>query len=220
MSDVFVVIGMHRTGTSLVSSMLHAVGIPMCSHRRCGSPHPSQPQGHWEDRAFLRLNRRILDDAKGSWKRIPKTEWLRDSVVEHYDEMQELLERRSLNTPTWGWKEPRTTLLAEFWHTVLLGAGHKPHYIITGRDREEIVLSLIKRNGGNPVAWRKLSLAYESAILRFLEDHEPDHIRVQFAQLVSDESLAEAKRLAAYIGREDKLDAMVQRIQFRFEVPA
>src|SRR4029077_10360331 len=48
---IVLVLGMHRSGTSLCSHMLSALGVDMADKipgPGANSPHPSNPRGHWE----------------------------------------------------------------------------------------------------------------------------------------------------------------------------
>jgi len=215
MSTVYVVLGMHRSGTSLVSSMLHAAGIPMCRHTRCNRRTPSQPQGHWEDNAFLALNRRILYSAKGNWKRPPDRNALQSAADKLYPDMVKLVALRSQGVPVWGWKEPRTTLLAHLWHQVLVEAGHDPRYAICTRPQAEIVRSLIRRNKGGARRWRRLCNAYMLAIFQFICDYRPEQVLVSFKALTSGDTHGEALALAQFAGVEDRVGDMVSRVKRR-----
>jgi len=53
-----IVLGMHRTRTSLVSRICVELGVNMGDDLL--GTHPSQPHGHWEDKEFYQLNQRIL----------------------------------------------------------------------------------------------------------------------------------------------------------------
>ncbi len=187
----------------------------MCCHANCGKGTPSQPQGHWEDNGFLALNRRILHAAGGNWKRPPAREALREQFGGFYQEMGDLVYDRATGNAKWGWKEPRTTLLAHLWHTVLLDGGYDPRYVICARPQTEIVQSLIRRNGGAPGRWRDLCAAYMLAIFRFISDHQPEHVIVSFNALTSGDTQGEALTLARFAGVEDRVDAMVDRVQRR-----
>jgi hypothetical protein len=138
---VLVVAGMHRSGTSLLASLLHLNGCRMGETLLSGDAH-NRP-GYFEDLEFLDLNRRMLaatvpadrpGHADWGW-----TEGMEPSGIDvtrldpFVDEADALIARRNDATrglaPTgkaapacWGWKDPRTAVLLDFWHARLPGA--------------------------------------------------------------------------------------------------
>ena len=124
-----VVAGMHRSGTSLVASWLAAAGIDM--GERLLPSDAGNPTGYFEDVAFLDLDRRMLQEA------VPEGEpghrdwgWTESGRLDcgrfaaHRDEARELIARCAARGGAWGWKDPRTTLLLDFWHELLPDAGY------------------------------------------------------------------------------------------------
>jgi hypothetical protein len=60
---IVLVLGMHRSGTSLCSHMLSALGVDMADKipgPGANSPHPSNPRGHWECWEIVEFHDRIL----------------------------------------------------------------------------------------------------------------------------------------------------------------
>ena len=127
-----VVLGMHRSGTSLVSSILHTMGV------RMGEPSDlerhddeSQPEGYWEDQNFVALNRQMLRDAGGHWRTPPPSGRVVMAAQTYQEEMARVIDRKETAArqetlaaealgagPTWigwGWKDPRTVLTVGAW---------------------------------------------------------------------------------------------------------
>src|SRR5262245_15813329 len=62
---IVVVLGMHRSGTSLCSHILRALGVDMADRipgprTTSAAPHPSNPRGHWERWEIVEFHDRIL----------------------------------------------------------------------------------------------------------------------------------------------------------------
>lgn len=127
-----IVLGMHRSGTSLVSSILHAMGV------RMGEPihferidEDSQPQGYWEDQDFVSLNRQLIRDAGGHWRTPPPSGRLVMAAQDYQEEMARLIARKEQAARQetlaaealgsgpiwigWGWKDPRNVLTVGAW---------------------------------------------------------------------------------------------------------
>ena len=57
---VIVVIGMHRSGTSLVTRGLRALGVELGANLAVESA-PDNAKGHWEDRGRIRVQQAAVD---------------------------------------------------------------------------------------------------------------------------------------------------------------
>lgn len=71
-SKEVIILGMHRSGTSMVAGVLSRVGINM--GKVMLGKTPSNPLGHFEDEDFYNLNRKILEFAGGNWRNPPNEE--------------------------------------------------------------------------------------------------------------------------------------------------
>ena len=131
-----VVAGMHRSGTSLIASYLAALGVDM------GESIPADknnPQGYFEDRQFLELNRRILRQLTAEQK-VGHRDWgwteserLDASRIGDFGaEAAALLERRGDSGP-WGFKDPRASLLLDFWDSIATTPAAHGRYLLLYR---------------------------------------------------------------------------------------
>ena len=120
---MIVVLGMHRTGTSMVSRLLQLMGVYMGS-----------TDGHYEDWDFVKLNIAVIAAAGGDTFR-PGPQEAIDRVVGYEKYMQELVAERNAQHELWGFKDPRTLLVLAHWKKYL----HNPVYILTARTQEAIL---------------------------------------------------------------------------------
>lgn len=177
MNKQVVVLGMHRSGTSTVAMILKELGINM-GDRLLGT-NSGNPFGHGEDEDFLDLNEMLIKDAKGSWDFPPKQDKLKSSFESHKDQIKELIDGKNVRT-LWGWKEPRTTLLASYYHDML----ENVYYIYVDRDALEVAKSLKKR-GRMPIKkGLKLTQWYKNEYNLFLNKYNPSKVMyVNFREL-------------------------------------
>lgn len=112
-SKPFIVIGMHRSGTSFFSRCLTASGVMM----------GEDLSGNHESEFFSRINRELLKAHGGSWAEPVRVgsnpEFKLDSwtFVKRYYELRlnpKHVVRPLLRKP-WGWKDPRNTFTLQFW---------------------------------------------------------------------------------------------------------
>jgi hypothetical protein len=129
---------MHRSGTSLLTSVLHAAGVAV--GERLLAPDANNPRGYFEDVDFYELHLRMLhactrqdDPGFRDWG-WTESEWFdRDRLPEFRVAARELVEKRRGSPGPWGWKDPRTALLLDFWHEILVEAGTSPGYLLVYR---------------------------------------------------------------------------------------
>ena len=126
--SLLTVAGMHRSGTSLVASFLEALGVDM--GRELVSLDAENPRGYFEDVGFLDLDRRLLhcstavtDGGHRDWGWTESEQLDRSRFGELLPAAQALIEKRSgeMEGP-WGFKDPRATLLLDFWNEVAADA--------------------------------------------------------------------------------------------------
>ncbi|HEV8240560.1 MAG TPA: glycosyltransferase [Thermoanaerobaculia bacterium] len=131
-----VVAGMHRSGTSLVGSMLGAAGVAMGERQLAADPH--NPRGYFEDVDFLTLQRRMLwaatrdgDGGHRDWGWTESEALDEPAFAPFADEARALLASR--DGGRWGWKDPRTTVLLDFWQPLLRLAHPDVSYVLVYR---------------------------------------------------------------------------------------
>ncbi len=113
---IFVVLGMHKSGTTLVSRLLHESGVEMGTFL---DPVGTYESGHTYERASVRrLNDKLLDSAgKYSIYIRPQSQLVSDSEmgVDVADIIDELESARGDS----GFKDPRTCLTYTIWNRYL-----------------------------------------------------------------------------------------------------
>jgi hypothetical protein len=119
-SSPLIVAGMHRSGTSLMASLLSSLSVNMGPQLLAPDPH--NVRGYFEDVEFQTLQRRMLsaccapdDGGHLDWGFTEHETLDRDQLPPFVPEAQALLASRSDRATPWGWKDPRTSLLLDFW---------------------------------------------------------------------------------------------------------
>jgi hypothetical protein len=148
-----VVLGMHRSGTSLVTRLVNLLGLAVCREQDLLVGHKANARGHWESRSLLDLNDRLLDELGGAWFCPPPVgpEQLSRLLDRHGSEALAMLRHAHPQRP-WVWKDPRTCLLLPFWSAIL---PRRTAYVLVVRHPLEVSDSLVRRDGFAP----SLSLA-------------------------------------------------------------
>ncbi|TWU09634.1 hypothetical protein CA54_48760 [Symmachiella macrocystis] len=163
MQKTIVVLGMHRSATSLVACGLHRE-ISMGDDLLPASD--SNPHGHFEDRHFVRLNDQILSAAGGRWDRPPSRQAIQNVAAGFSDQIQSTLELAGSGKEIWGFKDPRTTLTVPLYLPFL----QNPHFVCSFRAPDQLARSLKRRNGFPLEKGLRLAAIYNRRLLEFLSE--------------------------------------------------
>jgi hypothetical protein len=140
------VLGMHRSGTSLITRGLMSLGIYLGDD--FVEVQPDNPTGYWEDRHLQDFNERVLTALGLKWESVAL---LRDSRWEEPEieairmEAIEYIRANFLAYPLWGFKDPRTLRLLPFWSSVFQRLGLEDAYVMVIRNPLSVAQSLIAR---------------------------------------------------------------------------
>ena len=143
-----VILGMHRSGTSLVTRLVSLMGLSLCRDRDLLAGRKANPRGHWESRSLLDFDERLLGELGGAWFCPPPlaAAALARLLERHGGEALARLERAHPRRP-WVWKDPRACVLMPFWSAVL---GPRAAYVLVVRHPLEVVDSLARRDRYEP----------------------------------------------------------------------
>ncbi len=167
-SAAICIIGMHRSGTSLVARALQRCGLELGPADRLLTANESNPLGYFENEGFVALNDRLLAHLGGSWDNPPAVQsgWERDPSVEPYRVEARELVRTFPRGAHWGWKDPRTTLLLPFWKTVV----EPLRFVICVRSPLDVARSLHTRDGIPAQTAAYLWTRYTTSAIRDTDD--------------------------------------------------
>lgn len=141
-----VVLGMHRSGTSAVSGLVHLAGVPLPDRKYRLGRGVHNPNGFWEISTLNAFNESLLRRFEGDWSAPPP---LPDGWTEHpkVRSMKARARRLFLTVmpkDAWLWKDPRLCLTMPFWSEML---GPSPVVFLVVRNPLEVARSLERRNG-------------------------------------------------------------------------
>ncbi len=135
--NIYVVLGMSRTGTSAITRSLQAMGVTLGG--QLIEPDSRNPKGFYEDRDILyKINRGISRAIDNQWLRVDSLETSRLMESPPLQQFKQaaikLVRDRLESSPDWGFKDPRTDMLLPFWRVVLAEAVVDDRYIIAVRN--------------------------------------------------------------------------------------
>lgn len=147
MKTAYVVLGMHRSGTSSVAGALVLLGAT--PPRTLMPPRPENPKGFWESERIMVVNDRILAHFGSSWR-----DWRPLGLEGLTGKAADALRALALDTldAEFGGadsivlKDPRICRLYPFWRGVLEAAGYEPLVVSPIRPPIEVAASLTTRD--------------------------------------------------------------------------
>ena len=153
-SKLFLVLCLHRSGSSATAGVMHNLGIHMGDKLLPASKH--NPKGHFENLEFFQINQEILRSVNSSWNNPPSRMKIKSA------KKPEANIRAFINKhmkPVWGLKDPRTLLTFEIWKPYLEEVADI-NYVFVHRPLEESVRSLAHRDRISLVKANNILTAY------------------------------------------------------------
>lgn len=157
-SRVICIVGMHRSGTSCLAGSLEEAGLYL-GDVITSAPHNAK--GNRENKQIMNLHEAVLLHSGGSWDKLPERLTWSD---EHRAQRDEIV-RSYADAPIWGFKDPRTLILLDFWREVLVDI----EFVGTFRHPWLVTESLQRRNGGSADQWFELWATYGERLLALNE---------------------------------------------------
>lgn len=199
---IYLVLGMHKSGTTMVSQLMQDSGIDMgvVDRGEISYDEGEKFEDPWVSlitKAVLRVPWRHNSLELPDVKAIKADERLRE-VARRY------VRERSRAYGDWGFKEPRASLVYDFWREIL--PEHKVVFVL--RRPEEIWVRYMRRfRWYRPIKRLKRGIRalrtwcfYNERLLETLERNGADYMIVLFNELVRDNQ--EFERLENFVGRQ------------------
>jgi hypothetical protein len=194
-----VVLGMHKSGTTLVSLMLHRSGIAMVDREEAGGYDEGN---HFERMSTNALNKRLLDRAGGNSLRTFRPLDPTGVPFQLREDAANLVTELESRGVAWGFKDPRTCLTYGFWKQVLPAhklicvyrAPSEVHAHYTGKRSPDVTRGIRTLR-----AWYEYNLGMLNA---YRQGAPGTRLLIDYGKLMQDEYQLE--RLSSFVGRDVK----------------
>ena len=146
-----VVLGPHRSGTSVVSRSLLTAGLDLGQHVLAANS--DNPKGFFENSAIIEFNDRLLKHLGLCWDylgNVDITQLPQFDPEPWQTEAREILVSEFIREGDIVLKDPRLCLLAPFWDQALRQQGFSPHYVLVLRHPLESAASQMTRRSRDP----------------------------------------------------------------------
>jgi hypothetical protein len=198
-------IGMHRSGTSLCSSILHKCGVNMVS---VSTPAAfDNPKGHWERFDIVEIHDRILAALGQDWLSLQSfpAAWWRDPLLTEDKAALLDMARQLEDALPWGFKDPRTARLFPLWEEIAARLSLPMQLILCVRNPRDVAESLAKRNNFDRNYSKLLWLRHYA---EFFQNRLDDNFLVVDYDDWFDDGYGVACTLTHYLGLEKTLSPL------------
>lgn len=194
---IYVVLGMHKSGTTLVSQILHHSGINMMDSV---DPSLDYDRGNkWERDSTKAINHELLG-SEGEFSLAAVRPKALSVAPELRARMEELVRANGRRYGDWGFKDPRTCLVYDVWASVL-----PEHRLVVVYRSPQEAWEHYRRTSGKNILQSALFLLrrwceYNGAIVRYLRQAKMPFVVIQYERFMTQQ--AEFQRLERFIGRK------------------
>ncbi len=205
-----VVVGMHRSGTSVITRGLETLGFALGSELM-PAHEEINAKGFFEDERLVAINERVLEKAGGLWRRTTRLDL---SGVEGERFVEERLDAAKILTSEltahgrFAFKDPRSSVTLPFWQSVFSAIGTNEGYVIAVRNPLAAARSLDRHLRVPPF---KGALLWAQHLLDSLRDTaDRPRVIVSYERFIQDPS-RELSRMAEVLGRSGDLAPDLER---------
>jgi hypothetical protein len=169
MKKIIVILGSGRSGTSLLTKIMHILGMGVSAEIIQSTEN--NRQGGWEDPRIFKASRDLL----ASLGRLRQTQTYLPMPAGWQNSEPALIAQRELtqivqdelanNTAIWGFKEPVTAQLLPLWKQIFMKLNVEPIYILASRNPASVAKSFHSVTGTDPEIAEMIWLARNSLAL-------------------------------------------------------
>jgi len=197
---IYVILGMHRSGTSLCSSIMSALGVDMADEKGEGT---GNELGHWERWDIVALQDEILGFFNRAYYArthdfpLPPAWWADPALQPVVGRLEQLIAEKIRHTDAFGFKDPRTAKLMPVWKRIFNRLDLKPKFVFCIRNPAQIAASLKARDGLDPSIGEYRCLDYIVESFRYSVDQ--DVLILDYDEWFEDPA-ATSQRLQTFLG--------------------
>jgi hypothetical protein len=169
---IAIVVGMHRSGTSLLANALRTMGIDFGD--RLMAAGEFNEEGYFEHVDIVSAHARALELLGIRWTTtspLPARWWEAPALAPVRERLSKVVASEvAAARGTWGFKDPRTSRLIPMWDAILAGLGIEPVFLLAVRSPAAVARSLEHRDAIPPDLGRLIWLVYNVDALAYTRD--------------------------------------------------
>ena len=200
---ITIVLGMHRSGTSVVAGILHFNKVSMGTYETFWPrPLPQNPKGFYENYDFRKINDTILQESDYNTKHYKTRIPIPEPSKSIRGKMIKTVGKYESKFKNWGWKDPRTCLTISNWIEVFKEVDliEKVNIIFVSRKSLSVARSLKKRNAIPLLQGVNLWKVYTERAINFCELSDIPTLYLSFENIL-EEPVIECEKLFNFLSQ-------------------
>ena len=200
---ITIVLGMHRSGTSVVAGILHFNKVVMGTYETFWPrPLPQNPKGFYENYDFRKINDKILQESDYNTKHYKTTIPIPELSKSIKQTMIKTIWNYESKFENWGWKDPRTCLTASNWTEVFKEVNliEKVNILFVSRKSLSVARSLKKRNAIPLLQGVNLWKAYTERAINFCESSYIPTLYLSFEMILKN-PISECEKIFNFLSQ-------------------
>ena len=200
---ITIVLGMHRSGTSVVAGILHFNKVSMGTYETFWPrPLPQNPKGFYENYDFRKINDMILQESGYKTKHYKTRIPISEPSKSIRGKMIKTVRNYEFKFKNWGWKDPRTCLTISNWIEVFKEVDliEKVNIIFVSRKSLSVARSLKKRNAISLLQGVNLWKVYTERAINFCELSNIPTLYLSFEKILK-EPVSECEKIFKFLSQ-------------------
>ena len=200
---ITIVLGMHRSGTSVVAGILHFNKVIMGTYETFWPrPLPQNPKGFYENYDFRKINDTILQESDYNTKHYKATIPIPELSKSIKKKMIKTVGRYESKFENWGWKDPRTCLTISNWIGIFkeMDLIEKVNIVFVSRQSLSVARSLKKRNALPLLQGVNLWKVYTERAIDFCELSNIPTIYLSFEEILK-KPISECEKIFKFLSQ-------------------
>lgn len=185
MKKCILVLGMHRSGTSLFTGLLNDNGIPV--GKQLLEPLEENPRGFFELKDIYYLNEELLKSLNTAWDNVKEIDVfaLEKHLLDSFKEkLKIILNANFADEDFFVLKDPRISILFDFYFSVFKNLEIEVVPILVRRDIWEIVKSINKRNSLSLIYSYALTKFYLNSTIKYLNKYKLKYLTIDYSEIL------------------------------------
>ncbi|WP_337098195.1 glycosyltransferase [Paenibacillus sp. YIM B09110] len=152
MKNAVFVLGMHRSGTSMLMRILNILGVYLGREEDVMFYGEDNPEGFWEHSKIVSIHDEIMNQLNRKWDSVTPLpdKWTElPEIIEYKKQLVNIVKTEFTDAPLWGMKDPRVCILLPLWLEIFEILNIEAKFIVSIRNPLDVANSLQHRNGMN-----------------------------------------------------------------------
>lgn len=212
MQKVIIILGMHRSGTSVLTQICQSMGAYLGEKNELMSARADNPDGFFENNEIVCINEKILYLSGRKWYDLEPVnlDFDNSQIISAARELESIIRKMLQKNDIVAIKDPRIALILPLWNKVLNELKVQVDYIWEFRNPLEVADSLRRRDGYSRRHSLLLWVHYNLCILDFLKDR--NYLLINYKDILGNSQVLNELSRVFNVQMNKELNEKIQQI--------